>query len=409
MRLPSTLVVLFFILSPFTWSFLFITGPFLVRPIDIVSVLLILMTVFFGKIIISRKAIVPIALFLILLSWLLVNAIVMNELLAIETIGKVSLYLMSSVCVASWIVLLNYRVSGRLFMSAIVILSMWIIFTRPEIVEAFSKFSYNVISNPPRSFFNFWHDIFNINFFGPSKLLVKGVSFRNTMSLGFLTCALFAYGVAKPSVFSTTLFYLFLALAISSLSRTGILSALLFILIISLSIRSVKSGVAFFTVIVGVALYIFNSANVFLDTVGTRFTGGYQGRRSYIIESIEILNVNPLWGLGVDAKVSGLSGTDNLVHNVSIALGTQFGLLALFFSALIITFNFYAFIYFIKKWLFTDNPREKQLYTIFIVAAFIIVVRPNLSASAQNFYSYAEWGCFSLVLAGFSLSSFSKR
>ena len=148
--------------------------------------------------------------------------------------------------------------------------------------------------------------------------------------------------------------------------------------------------------------------SVFSDTVSTRFSSS-GNRIAYFLEGAQKLGENPMWGLGSGAKIEGVGGTDKTVHNVSLALGTQFGVIALIVSALILLANFFSLIHFSKGWLQSINARERQLYTVFIVAAFIITVRPNLSASAQNFYSYSEWACFSLVLAGLSLKTSVRR
>jgi len=362
---PAALVVLFFLLSPLTWSFITSTGRFLIRPIDFVAILMIILTFGTGQVRLSKKAFRYVLLFLILLIWLLINSIVTNETLATITVGKITFYLLASISVASWIQRLNFKIPNSLFLGLTIALVIWIVGTSPEVFGAFSNINTNLITNPQRVFNNFWHDIFQINLFGPvGALIVKGVSFRNTAALGFLSIALLIYGVVKPGVISNILFYIFIGIALSTLSRTAILCALLFI---------------------------------FLNRV------------AYFIEGVELLGENPIWGLGSDAKIEGASGTDKTVHNVSLALGTQFGVIALIASASILLANFFALIHFSKGWIQSRTPRERQLYTVFIVAAFIITARPNLSASSQNFYSYSEWACFSLVLAGLSLKTSVRK
>ena len=404
---PAALVVLFFLLSPLTWSFITSTGRFLIRPIDFVAILMIILTFGTGQVRLSKKAFRYVLLFLILLIWLLINSIVTNETLATITVGKITFYLLASISAASWIQRLNFKIPNGLFLGLTIALVIWIVGTSPEVFGAFSNINTNLITNPQRVFNNFWHDIFQINLFGPvGTLIVKGVSFRNTAALGFLSIALLIYGVVKPGVISNILFYIFIGIALSTLSRTAILCALLFIFLIMITINSFKSRVAFLAIVILFAGFTYNS--VFSDVVGNRFAAS-GNRVAYFIEGVELLGENPIWGLGSDAKIEGVSGTDKTVHNVSLALGTQFGVIALIASASILLANFFALIHFSKGWIQSITPRERQLYTVFIVAAFIITARPNLSASSQNFYSYSEWACFSLVLAGLSLKTSVRK
>ena len=404
---PAALVVLFFLLSPFTWSFMTSAGRFLVRPIDIVSLLIIVLTFGTGQIRLTKRAFRYVLLFVILLIWILINSIVTNETVATVTVGKITFYLLASISAASWIQRFDFKISNGLFLGITISLILWIVGTRPEVFGAFSNINANLITNPQRVFNNFWHDIFQINLFGPmGTLFIKGVSFRNTAALGFLSIALLIYGVVKPGVISNILFYIFIAIALSTLSRTAILCILLFVFLIMITINSFKSRAAFLAIVILFAVFSYNS--VFSDVVGNRFSKS-GNRFGYFMEGLQLLGESPMWGLGSGAKIEGVSGTDKTVHNVSLALGTQFGVVALIVSASILLANFFALIHFSKGWLQSRNPRERQLYTVFIVAAFVITTRPNLSASAQNFYSYSEWACFSLVLAGLSLKTSVRR
>lgn len=402
-RFPAMLVVLFFIFTPFTWSYISNIGGFLLRPLDVVSIIMIVVTLIHGNIIIPQKGRIVVGLFLVLIGWILLNSIITDEAVALLTVGKILFYLLASISVASWLVKLNFSIPKRLFVWPLVFIFLFIVVTRPQVFDAISNLSYHLIARPDYAFHLFWHEIFNINFFGPSgEIIIKGVSFRNTASLGFLSIALFSYGFVKPGTLNKVLFYVFNGLAIVCLSRTGILSVLFFLSIVLGTIKTFRARITFIAILVLTSLSFVNS--IFAETVGGRFSES-SARGKYIVDGLKLFSEQIIWGLGSEAKVVSAAGFEKTIHNVPLALGTQFGIVALFVASLIIFFNFSAMVYFAKCWLRARDFRERQLYTIFIVAAFVITIRPNLSASAQNFYSYSEWACFSLVLAGLSLKS----
>lgn len=168
-----------------------------------------------------------------------------------------------------------------------------------------------------------------------------------------------------------------------------------------MSNRSFKLNVVSFLFILG--LGYLGTKSIIMSTAMVRI-GDRFGRTETWQQAALKIGEFPIWGYG-SARVSNQMGEDLVVHNVVLALGMEYGVIATLLSGLIVFVNFLLFFYFINRWRYERDIRKKSQFVVYIVASLVITVRPNISGSSQNFYSLGEWACFALVLAGLSMSN----
>lgn len=405
--LPEVLVASFFLLTPFTWSFLDRIGGFLLRPIDLVGLGLLVLAVVYDRVSIPQRARMAIMIFAGLVCWILINGFLTDELRAPVTAAKIGLYLVISIVVSSFIVRSGFVVSEKIVLWLVLAFAIYVLVARQELLFIIYDFGALVASNPARAIFNFWNQIFQFNLFGPQQVLeVVGGSYRNTAALGFLSIALFAYGLMRKSTVRTLLLYSSIFLVIFSLSRTGLIAAALFIALIVFSAQNLRSGIVAVGLVIVVATISLNA--VVFETIEERFNRDLGGREDMNVAGLIKIAEAPLFGHGAEAKVSHTIA-DRTVHNVPIALGAEYGFPAFALAGSIIIFNLFSFFYFLGRWFYEQNDTAKRLYACFATAAFVISTRPNLSASSENFYSLSEWACFALVMAGYAASRYFQE
>ena len=167
-----------------------------------------------------------------------------------------------------------------------------------------------------------------------------------------------------------------------------------------------KFGLEFFIIIVVVAILILS--DLLSSMLLYRFSGGLGGRDDMILQGKEIIFDHPFFGLGNLAMVEHKS-IYRAVHNVPIALGTKFGVPAMLLGIGVILFNAYSFVYFLLACLREKKHEHKRVLVTVTIAALVITVRPNFSASVDSFYSLSEWVCFSLVIFGHNYAKNIKQ
>lgn len=400
--MPELLVAAFFLLTPFTWSFLAKIGGFLLRPIDLVALGILILVVMYDRVSIPQRARIAIICFAGLVLWILINGVVTTELRAPVTAAKISLYLVVSIAISSLIVRARFDFDEKGVLWLVLAFAIFVLVGRRELLLIIYDFGALVASNPTRAIFNFWNQIFQLNLFGPQQVLeVIGGSHRNTAALGFLSISLFAYGLMRKSMVRTVLLYGFIFLTIFSLSRTGLIAAAVFVALIVFSAQNLRNAMVAAGLVLVVATISLNA--VVFDTIEERFNRDLGGREDMNVAGLVKIAEKPLLGHGADAKVNHTIA-DRTVHNVPIALGAEYGFPAFALAGSIVLFNLYSFFHFVGKWFYARDDAEKRLYASVSTAAFVIATRPHLSASAENFYSLSEWACFALVIAGYAAS-----
>lgn len=394
------LISLFFILTPYTWSYVGQVSGFLIRPIDFFALFIIFWGALSKAPLIPKKAFFVVSIFALLLFWLGLNYVVNSDPTAITSLLKISFYLLASVFAARILAFEKHQLPARIFVPILFCFILFVLATNLEILDAIGNLIIDATRNPRRALYGFWFNIYSINFFGPeTSLEIVGNSFRNTASLGFLVVAMICFGLLdKENWQSSILVYLFLGLSIISLSRTALFFAVLFLFMTAMTVRNFRSIIILIVALVAGIYFTINS--FFIEALNERLGSGFLRGEIWAL-GIEKLQQAPLWGSGVNGQVLTRSGLQS-AHNVVLSLGVEQGIPALIFGFMILTFNLIASFIFLSEWARTRVNSIKRKYQIFTIAALIITVRPFLSASSQNFYSLGEWACFTLMLVGLS-------
>ena len=398
--LSYVLISLFFILTPYTWSYLTAYSGFLIRPIDIVALFRIIWGIFSRGAIIPTRSFFVFAMFGVLLLWLGINYITQNDIISIVTFSKISFYLVASTLAARLLAGTNHELPSNIFVFCLVSFMFIAIVTNLEILNAIGNLVVESTRSPRRALYGFWYDIYSLNLFGPEAFLeIEGNSFRNTASLGFLLIAMICYGLLDSENWkSSILIYIFLGLSIISLSRTAMVFSIVFLLMTALTIRNFKSIIILLFAVFAGLYFTFNS--FFIEALNERIGSEFLRGKIWAL-GFEKLQEAPLWGSGSRGRVLTRSGLQS-AHNVVLSLGVEQGLPALISGTFILLFNLTASFIFLMAWIRSKVNSVKRKYQIFTIASLIITVRPFLSASSQNFFSLGEWACFTLMLVGFS-------
>lgn len=393
----SYLVIAFFGLTPFTWSYLAIVSGFLIRPIDVVAIGVLIVGFFQAKIIVNFVVRAYLILLVLLLTWLLINFVATNQTRALVAFLKIGFYGTVTVVVANMIVRENFFIEQRTMIKAVAIFSLGVLILNPQIMGLFSDLIYNAATKPATAVFLFWHELFKINLFGAEgNLEINGVSFRNTAALGFLAFAMLTYGIVQSGLAKSIFIPFMFVVVLVCMSRTAILCGAYWLLLIVAGSNNNKKPFLF--LLIFAALLGLLQITFLTDTLENRFSGDLGGRTQMYIDGFVLISEKPIFGHGSEALVSHTTA-DRTIHNVVIALGAEYGLPAFFLAAGLILINIFSFFYFTMKWYKAPNSAVKQMYSIGATAAFVATSRPMLSASSENFYSFAEWACVAIILA----------
>ena len=391
------LILAFFILTPFTWSYLTLISGFLVRPIDLVAITILLYSFSRTTLLINPATRYFSVLLFLLLFWLLFNFLITGDKRAFITFLKVSFYGFTTIALAGLIVRTNMEISSKAFLQTTIALFIFIVALNPQVFNVFGDFAYNLIINPARAIFTFWHELFKINLFGPSgEIEINGVSFRNTAALGFLAFTFLVHGFVNAGLSKVISIPLLIFIVLICMSRTAIICGCFWIMMSVAVSSNQKKPLFFFIILLG--LIVLLQFAWITDTLEERFSGGLGGRLQMYVDGFALISEKPFLGHGSNASVSHTTA-DRTIHNVVIALGAEYGLPAFFISASLILFNVFSIFYFMKRSFRSLHASAKKIYVIGASAAFVTTSRPMLSASSENFYSLAEWACMAIILA----------
>ena len=395
------LCILLLVMSvPFTWSYLTSFSGLLIRPFDLLGLIILFASLAQNRFITNRVALIYLVLFAGLVFWIAIGSIWRSEVNSPVAIFKITFYFLTTFALSSFFSRNEYFISAYQFnLILLFVLLSWALF-RTEFFIVIMDLPAMFGENPKRALFIMANRIFSINLFGPLDLIeIRGVSFRNTASLGFLTVAIFVFGFMKNRFAANIIMIFFLLLTILFPSRTTLACAFLFFILLVAANSSWKSLIYSSIIIVIIAGFLVN--DVIISTLIDRFSKGSGGRGEMNILGLIIISENFLFGAGSETTIEHFLRNRN-VHNIPIALGSKFGFPAFFIAGTIILLNIYSFFFFLFAWWTCNEKKHKRAFATFTVAALIIAFRPNVSSSVESFYSLPEWICFSLILFGYS-------
>ena len=239
--------------------------------------------------------------------------------------------------------------------------------------------------------FRFWNGLFGINPFGPDDLEVRGLSFRNSFASGAIALLLFVFAFMEPGRLKS-LFMGFLVLAILlAFSRSGWLTLAYFgvLLGISSNARRTTLGLA----IAAGAVVVFSDGLLpWLDAVETRVLSESGRLADYPIALGHLLR-HPLLGDVAAQKVDGVV----IVHNAILATGARQGALAMALAGAICAVIAYWGIRFALR---VINGSGSNLDIVGATAAFLCILRMNVSAAGETLFSLGAWCAFGMLLVG---------
>lgn len=393
------LAVAFFLLAPFTWSFIVALGGFLLRPTDLIFLALIGLT-FAGKRVILPP-LLPLGLLFAIVVMTLGRGIVHSDAGSIVSAVKICFYMLGVICLSDTLVSIRGMDRARKVVWTKVVLVIYLsFFTVIAIAAVRSALSLSSAQQIGGTIFRMWNAVFHFNFFGPSGVReVIGVSFRNTAGIGFLTASLFFYFLSgRMSALPTTLFIV----ALLTFSRSVWLAQVVFLMSLA-GIRGGRRGlgVMFLVALGGMALL---SSPLAVDLVLDRLSSS-GGRVDILGTVLDTLNQNILFGSAEGAKVLNSYGDEKTVHNVPLALALELGALGGGLMFLVVIY------FLVQGGLVALGPllpgankgSDPVLSSVLLVTAVILVLRPMISASYTNIYSVGEWGAFALFFAALRL------
>lgn len=378
------LIYMYFFTAPFIWGYITKVSGLQVRPSDLICLALIVATLFSGRIIYfqSQKTLsILLALFVAsMAASTIAHGWNFVWLLKIAALAPMPFF------VCGLANQYNYEFPAKQAKLPMIVIGICCL----PIAAVFAQtISIGLSQNLLSAMYRFWVDVFNINPFGPDGFDGEGLSPRNAFSVGCLSIVIMAQSLMQKSHSRTVLIWLFAFLVVVSFSRTGWVGlSLLFILSNSQNKR--RKWVNGLAVGGGIA-YIATSrfAALFVDRAGSNF-----GRAKDYGPALDTFLSNFLTGDPTARNPEGY----NIVHNVTLQLGANYGILPFLSSVCITLFCLYWFFKFLKLTV------RGQLDTIklagFCTAAFIAASVPQISAAGTNLWPLGGWACLSIALAG---------
>jgi len=389
------LVSFFFIVLPFSWSYLGVFSGFVLRLADLTMLVIILFGLVFGKNSISRLQASYFIAFSLMFMLMAISAMVNNNMGAFVSIIKISFYMMGSYFICKIILNQKNYISIYIFLFYLISLFIYVFIFKFEIISVLINLFPSLLDGPTIFAFKFWNAIFTYNLFGPSGLIdVKGVSFRNTASFGFLATSLYIYSMIKPSTLSYVLTFVYLILMFSCLSRTASICGVLFVISIFFFGPAFRGKWIVFLILAAVVMFILNS--FIWEIVVARASSNF-GRWDMFVEGFSKISQAPFVGNGIAGKIEGGAADQRTIHNVPLALGSEFGFFVMVIAIWILVLNLQSFLGFSFMLAKRKGLSQDRSVLVGLVTAFALVARPNLSASAEVFYSVAEWACLALL------------
>ena len=399
------LLSLYYIFSSITWSYIVSIGGLLIRPFDIVSIILITVTLLTRKIPLQKDIVFIFGVFFTLCLYLYSYGIFSSTTAPVVSATKIIYLLIASFVVGLLIDQLQERIRLIHFAGTFSLFLLLAVVTNPDLVESIrvllttsSSLSVPVFLN------NFWRTLFQTNLFGLSEgLTSQGVSFRNSAALGVFSMILFVSGFVPRSVTRSIIIAVLSIVCFGLFSRTCwfLLSAFF---ITRLLFRRDKI-VAIFTVVLVIASLSFSLPGIYRDIVQDRLYSE-SNRIDQYVAGLELMSVRPFVGHGSGTTITYAYG-DISIHNVFIGLGVNYGILALFL-ALIINFVclFFAVI-FLRRLAVSRTIEKIDAFHSRAIAALAVAVVPHVSSSVDNIFSFGGWACFAVFLNG--LLTYQRR
>lgn len=391
-RLNTVLIAAFFLLAPFTWSYIASVGGTLVRAVDPVLLMIIALTLVSGRIKRVPMA-VPSALFL-LVTLLILRGAINSEARSVLSALKITYYLVAALCIASTIIAterdeFNFSVRVAIFLISPII-GYFVFQLGLVFFDLIGAGSFATVS---QIIFRGWNSIFTSNIFGGNGALeVKGISFRNSAGIAFIVAFLFFYQTQQRLGLISILLFFFAAILFSR-SVWGF--QLIFIALVSFSsdgrgrLAIVSLAVGAFTLLVAFP----ELTTSILDRLGSDF-----GRSQLNMVAISELDSNLFFGRSEGAIVETMDGEFKAVHNVPLAFALKTGTIGFILSVVIVAYFGIAFL----RSLFAlqrGTLAERRTNVVMAMTALILFSRPLISASHETFFSIGEWGAFALFLA----------
>lgn len=387
--MKAALICLWAVSVPFSWGHLARLNGQLVRPSDIIFIILSLFVIAKMKIAISRSGKVVLIALVGLLVAVATSSVLSGS--SLNSLARLATVIIAPFVLADAIKSENFRINPvSMWLSALLfgVSSVAIIGLAVEVAQTALGGNINA------TIFKFFNGVFQINPFGPQGFEVRGVSYRNSLAAGLIALLSFVYAFLEKSKTRTVMIAICMLLVAASMSRSGWAAALVFTMLVML--QNKVRGVAIVAFIaVSVPLFFYSSTSaVFLDRVNSDI-----GRFSDYPGALEVLDEN--FFLGDAKRLDGVDGV--IVHNVPLALGANYGLFAMLFFVLALL----VFLYWFVKFTTLCVAREDKIYVAAGACAFLVFMRPLISGAGASLFSIGEWFALGLVLAA-SLKDSSK-